>query len=231
MALAPRRTPKFDHSPLSTVNNINGSPYDNNKPSSPFKDLTSSFESVVTITGPGVMEYNDWADQIEYDVLRGFQSLANLANDDYQKDPSISKQKHYNIRVHRMLNHEALDMKFDEIVKEIKEREERELKAQIAEVLRPKVDDAADQKDAHVQSHISTANSQDVSADQVAGVTEKVNDNLYSHEAELKKLKLEQAKMKAQLDAIQKLVMQGSECTTKMGDDEAGGVAKKDASS
>ncbi|KAF2402504.1 hypothetical protein EJ06DRAFT_342936 [Trichodelitschia bisporula] len=53
---------------------------------------------------PGVREHTDWHDDIEQDLERDLARLANLAEDDAQRDPSISAHQHYQRRLTRLLS-------------------------------------------------------------------------------------------------------------------------------
>lgn len=51
------------------------------------------------------MEHADWHDDIEQDLDRDLTRLANLAEDDHQRDPSTSAADHYSKRLNTLLNH------------------------------------------------------------------------------------------------------------------------------
>lgn len=51
-----------------------------------------------------VREHSDWHENIEGDLDRDFVRLANLANDDFQRDPSITAADHYHRRLLKLLS-------------------------------------------------------------------------------------------------------------------------------
>ena len=60
------------------------------------------------------MEHADWHDDIEQDLDRDLTRLANLAEDDHQRDPRISAADHYNKRLNLLLNQKHRRFQFDE---------------------------------------------------------------------------------------------------------------------
>lgn len=52
----------------------------------------------------GVRENTDWHDTIEEDMDRDLTRLANLANDDFQRDPSLTAADHYHRRLLKLLS-------------------------------------------------------------------------------------------------------------------------------
>ena len=62
----------------------------------------------------GVMEHTDWHDDIEQDLDRDLTRLANLAEDDHQRDPSKSAACHYNKRLITLLTHKNRRYHIDE---------------------------------------------------------------------------------------------------------------------
>jgi hypothetical protein len=63
----------------------------------------------------GIREYSDWAYDIECDIQRDLARLANLANDDYQRDPSVTAEEYYRSRVYRLVNDQPLQFVFSEL--------------------------------------------------------------------------------------------------------------------
>ena len=53
------------------------------------------------------MEHTDWHDDIEQDLDRDLTRLANLAEDDHQRDPSKSATYYYNKRLNALLMHKS----------------------------------------------------------------------------------------------------------------------------
>lgn len=51
-----------------------------------------------------VREHSDWHENIEGDLDRDFVRLANLANDDFQRDPSTTAADHYHRRLLKLLS-------------------------------------------------------------------------------------------------------------------------------
>ena len=72
-------------------------------------DTTTPVHVPLTVESPaknldGVREHSDWHENIEGDLDRDFVRLANLANDDFQRDPSITAADHYHQRLLKLLS-------------------------------------------------------------------------------------------------------------------------------
>ena len=60
------------------------------------------------------MEHTDWHDDIEQDLDRDLTRLANLAEDDHQRDPSKTAAYYYNKRLNTLLKHRNRRYHIDE---------------------------------------------------------------------------------------------------------------------
>ncbi|KAF2807600.1 uncharacterized protein BDZ99DRAFT_464538 [Mytilinidion resinicola] len=72
----------------------------------PYNPLTpvDPFVPHVAQDMPGVRENTDWHENIEEELDRDLTRLANLANDDFQKDPSVTAAEHYHRRLLRLIS-------------------------------------------------------------------------------------------------------------------------------
>ncbi|KAF2495257.1 hypothetical protein BU16DRAFT_385275 [Lophium mytilinum] len=73
----------------------------------PYTTLTAQdpFVPHVSQDMPGVRENTDWHENIEEELDRGLTRLANLANDDFQNDSSVTAADHYHRRLSRLISH------------------------------------------------------------------------------------------------------------------------------
>jgi hypothetical protein len=209
--MAPIRTRLTGNSLLHFVNKADNS-------------AMSSFDSVATVKN-GIREFSDWSDHVEYDMLRGLVSLANLATDDFQRDATVSREKHYLNRLHFVLNHTTLDLKFDELAKKLPY---------------PPKPSADYETDVASSSVAVNTLGPDASAETIKLLGEmklgaeppKLDGPLTETASEIGKIKEENARLKAELEMMKmKMVGKGSESTTKLGDDEDGAKTKTTATS
>jgi hypothetical protein len=64
---------------------------------------------------PGVREHTDWHHDVESEMARSLARLANLAEDDHQRDPTKTAEMHYRSRLNLLLNDCNLRFMYGEI--------------------------------------------------------------------------------------------------------------------
>jgi hypothetical protein len=234
MAIRPRLLPTIEASPLSTVNNID----DGSTVSS-----ATSFDSTNTDTAAqraGIYEFTDWAADIEADVQRDLARLSNLANDDFQRNPNLTAEEHYRSRLTRLVNDHSLSFIYGDISKAPMPAPEATPPAgtpkrsgrttppmhsrpyitpnDIHEITQRLASQGQRLNLVSVEQNCATRN--------VNKLSKKFEGNLSEHEAEMKKLKEEHERMKDDIALMKKLLLKGSESTTKLGDDAEGSSKK-----
>ena len=60
---------------------------------------------------PGVLEYNTWGPVAEEDTERALKRMAMLARDEHQKDPSLTVEEYYSMRLAKLI--EEAEISFD----------------------------------------------------------------------------------------------------------------------
>lgn len=179
-------------------------------------------------------EHTDWSAEVETEVKQSLIRLANLANDDNQQDDNLTVEEHYHFRLARLLNEgKLLDPSADlEVMaphnpphtKVPGPGEPGDPFAWMRNVKSPAPHILAERERAALERRNRDnmfAGQLDANKKNVDSLAAKFEDKLNLQQKENQKLKDELAELRAEMASV-KSQMQGSNSTTKLGDDATG---------
>jgi hypothetical protein len=241
--------PNKELSPLSTVINANDTDAEVSPTNSTTANASGSSDSSDRERMP---EHTDWAAEIEAEVQRALACLANLANDDFQGDPSLTAEQHYHKRLSKLLNDTTLQFAFGDVGKPPmpapdstprkamqpanKDKDMSVKSPPTVPVSAPQlaplpVTGYANASDVnklfhHVNDVVRATNRstdhQNKAAQNVKTLQTKFENKLAEQDGNLRGMKDEMACLREEIEMLKKMVGKGSESTTKLGDDEEG---------